>query len=129
MASGVLHRRFLGRVIRPYPLAVSLATAVVVWSEIANFAIGRLMTGIPGDLLALMAAATVGMLWWGWWAVSDVWMARGLLWSAGVWSGVTTLLILDHEPPSLAAIAACWALASAGAWLIEVEHERRRHER
>lgn len=44
--------RILGRAVRPYTLAVSLATSVSVWSVSTDRAVGQLLDGLPGAIIA-----------------------------------------------------------------------------
>lgn len=126
MTSTELRRRVTGRAVRPYALAVSLATAVIGYATLANIAVGKQLDGLPGDIIAAAAWAAVAALWWGWWSRSDRWMARGLLWSAAVWAAVGTVLTFEGGAWVSAALAWCWTLASGGAWLLERDDPRGR---
>lgn len=126
MTGTELRRRIAGRAVRPYALAVSLATLVIAAATVTNVAVGKLLDGLPGNLIAAMAVATVAALWWGWWARSDRWMTHGLLWSAGVWAAVGTVLTWEGGAWVSAALAWCWVIASAGAWLLEADDGRGR---
>lgn len=114
-----LARRLAGRAVRPYALAVSLATAVIAYAVATDVAVGVLLDRWPGHIIGVMAAATVVMLWGGWWGRSEAWLRRGLFWSAGVWAGVAMVLTIDGAAPVSAALAWCWMIASGGAWLLE----------
>ena len=59
-----------------------------------GIAVGRL-DGATGIIVGTVAVITVAALWWGWLAKSEAWMLRGLLWAAGVWAAVTTILATD----------------------------------
>ncbi len=112
--------RLFGRLIRPYALAVSLATLVIVWSIATEAAVGQLLNGPPGRIVAAAAAAAVALLWAGWLARSDASMRWGLFWTTGVWAAVWMVLSLDIGFGSVSAmLAGCWAIASGGAWLLE----------
>ena len=128
MTETTLRRRIAGRAIRPYALAVSLATAVIAVAVLTDQAVGKLLDAWPGTIVGLMAVATVLMLWVGWWARDDRLMARGLLWSSGVWAGVATVLTVEGGAWVSACLAACWCLASGGAWLLEHEDVRGRRD-
>ena len=121
MTGGELGRRVVGRRVQPYAFAVSLATAVVSAAVLVDAAVGLLLDTWPGELLGVLGVGTVVCLWWGWWAQSEVWLRRGLLWSAGVWSGVGLVLAVEGGAWVSALLAWCWAVASAGAWLLEVD--------
>ncbi len=111
--------RIAGRIIRPYALAVSLATLVIVWSIATEAAVGQLLDGPPGRIVAAAAAAAVALLWAGWWMRSDRLMRAGLIWATGVWAAVGTVLALDIGSQPSMWLAWCWAIASGGAWLLE----------
>ena len=118
--------RIFGRLWRPYVLAVSLSVATITISVATGSAVGVYLDQWPGHVIGAMGAVTVVMLWWGFWARSDQWMARGLLWSAGVWAGVGTILAWEGGAPVSTALAWCWVIASGGAWLLEVADTRGR---
>ena len=119
--------RMLGRAVRPYALAVSLATSVSIWSVSTDRAVGQLLDGWPGAVIALYGVIAVGLLWAGFWARRDGWMRTGLLASAGYWAAVGSVVIIE---PGVALISAwlawCWVVASGGAWLLEEIDVRRR---
>ena len=123
MTDTQLRHRIAGRAVRPYALAVSLATLGILWATVANIAVGDLLDGAPGDAIAAASAATVAALWWGWWSRADRWMRRGLLWSTYVWSAVGIVTLMDGAWVS-AWLAWCWVLASGGAWLLERDDMR-----
>ena len=109
-----------GRKVRPYALAVSLSTAVIAWACLAGIAVGKLLDGLAGTIVGAAAVATVAAMWWGWLARSEMWMHRGLIWSAGVWSAIATILAFDVGILNVnTLLAAAWVIASGGAWLLE----------
>lgn len=113
--------RVLGRVVKPYALAVSFATFVVSWAILAGVAIGQLLDVWPGQLVGAGGFAAVLLLWAGWWAQRDDWMAAGLLVTVGVWSSLWAIVLLDTTWSNVSGwLAFAWALASGGAWLLEV---------
>jgi len=101
MADTELPWRIFGRLIRPYALAVSLATLVIVWSIATEAAVGQLLDGPPGRIVVAAAAAlAVALLWAGWWMRSDRLMRAGLIWTTGVWAavgGTAHAHVLDEE--------------------------------
>lgn len=112
--------RIFGRLIRPYALAVSLATGIIAYACAASVAVGQLLDGPPGRIVAAAAAAAVALLWAGWWARSDRLMRWGLFTTTGVWTAVWMVLSLDIGFGAvLPMLAGCWAVASGGAWLLE----------
>jgi hypothetical protein len=128
MADGrTLPWRVVGRAVRPYALAVSLATTVSVWSVATDRAVGLLLDGLPGAVIAAYGVVAVLLLWLGFWARRDHWMRLGLLASAGYCAAVGALIVLE---PGVALISAwlawCWTAASGGAWLLEEIDVRRR---
>ena len=99
-----------GRKVRPYVLAVSLSTAVIAYACLTGIAVGRLLDGATGIIVGAVAVITVAALWWG----------RGLLWSAGVWAAITTILATDVGLVNVnTLLSAAWVIASGGAWLLE----------
>ena len=112
--------RLWGRKVRPYVLAVSLSTAVIAYACLTGIAVGRLLDGATGIIVGTVAVITVAALWWGWLAKSEAWMLRGLLWSAGVWAAITTILATDVGLVNVnTLLSAAWVIASGGAWLLE----------
>ena len=109
-----------GRKVHPYALAVSIATAVIAYACLVGIAVGKLLDGPTGVIVGAAAVATVAALWWGWLAKSEAWMHRGLIWSAGVWAAIATILAIDVGPINVnTLLAAAWVIASGGAWLLE----------
>ena len=120
MSSTDLPWQLWGRKVRPYALAVSISTAVIAWACLAGIAVGRLLDGATGIIVGTVAVITVAALWWGWLAKSEAWMLRGLLWAAGVWAAVTTILATDVGIVNVnTLLSAAWVIASGGAWLLE----------
>lgn len=117
--------RILGRAVRPYVLAVSLATAVSIWSVSTDRAVGQLLDGLPGAVIAACGAVSILLLWAGFWAHRDAWMRAGLLLSAGYWAAVGAVVIIEPGVPLVSGwLALCWMVASGGAWLLEKVDER-----
>lgn len=121
MTSTELPRQAWGRKIRPYALAVSLASAVVAWAILVrhNDAGSHLESG-SGVLVGWAAAAAVLLLWWGWWAQSDRIMRAGLLLTAGVFAARAAIVFMEGGAGTIAALlSVVWCVASGGAWLLE----------
>lgn len=121
MASTELPWQVWGRKIRPYALAVSLASAVVAWAILVkhNDAGSHLESG-SGVLVGWAAAAAVLLLWWGWWAQSDRTMRAGLLLTAGVFAARAAIVFMEGGAGTIAALlSVVWCVASGGAWLLE----------
>ena len=134
MTSVQLRRRVLDRYVRPYAFGMSIATFVVSVALLKDWFFVALLRDWPGDALALMGIATVGLLWGGWWLRSDRAMVRGLLLSTGVWAGVGFTLswgAVDADPLTwvFAALSWCWALISSISWWLEYDDLRRRDGR
>ena len=112
--------RVLHRTVRPYALAVSLATSVSVWSVSTDRAVGELLDGWPGAIIAAYGVIAALLLWAGFWASRDTWMRAGLLASAGYWAAVGAVVLLEPGVPLVSGwLALCWMVASGGAWLLE----------
>lgn len=117
--------RFLGRAVRPYALAVSLATTVSIWSVSTDRAVGQLLDGLPGAVIAAYGAVSILLLWAGFWVHRDTWMATGLLLSAGYWAAVGMVVLLEPGISLVSGwLALCWMVASGGAWLLEKVDQR-----
>lgn len=118
--------RILGRAVRPYVLAVALATTVSVWSVSTDRAVGQLLDGLPGTIIAAYGVIAVLALWAGLWARRDDWMRTGLLASAGYWAAVGTVIMLEPGVSLVSGwLAWCWVVASGGAWMLEQVDRRR----
>ena len=116
---------FLRRQVRPYSLAVSLACAVVVVSMLTESGVGERLDEGWGHVIGAAALVTVGLLWAGWWARSKRLMDHGLLLSTAVWAAVATVVFVEGVSWPSASLSVCWAVASAGAWLLEVNDKGR----
>ena len=127
MAETHLPWRVLDRLVRPYAFAVSGATAVIAWACWAGIAVGLLLDGLPGRIVAAAGFAVVGLLWAGWWGSRDAWMRAGLFITTGVWASVAAILAIDVGVWNVnTALSACWAIASGGAWLLEASDRQER---
>lgn len=121
MTSTELSWHVWGRKIRPYALAVSLASAVVAWAILVRHddAGSHLESG-SGLIVGWTALAAVLLLWWGWWAQSDRTMRAGLLLTAGVFAARAAIVWLDQGTVGAAwLLSVAWCVASGGAWLLE----------
>lgn len=119
-----------GRKMRPYSLALSLATGVVSYSILTGKTLGRLLATFPGQAVGVVGIVTVLLLVAGYWMRSDWAMTQGLLMSVGVWVAVTVVIGIDTGAFGVSTMmAACWAVASGGAWLLEVSHMATRKPR
>ena len=121
MASTELPWQVWGRKIRPYALAVSLASAVVAWAILVRHddACSHLESE-PGVLVGWAALAACLLLWWGWWAQSDRTMRAGLLITAGVFAARAAIVFMEGGAGTIAALlSVAWCVASGGAWLLE----------
>lgn len=108
------------RAFRPYALAVTLATLVISVTLASQNTVGDRLDNYFGVVVGGVGLAAVIFITAGWIAYSEALTARGLLLSAGVWVTVTTVTALER-PWAFAnwGIAACWALASGGSYLLE----------
>ena len=115
-----------GRKMRPFSLALSLSTAVLGYATLRGVATGVGLDGTAGRIVGIAALVAVLLLIYGWWSRSDKAMVNGLLISAGVWASSTAFLALDIGVSAVSTMsAACWCVAAAGAWLLEVSHRPR----
>lgn len=121
MTSTELPRQAWGRKIRPYALAVSLASAVVAWAILVRHDdAGSHLESEPGVLVGWAALAACLLLWHGWWAQSDRTMRAGLLITAGVFAARAAIVFMEGGMGTIAALlSVVWCVASGGAWLLE----------
>ena len=116
---------FLRRQVRPYAFAVSLACTVIVASMFTGAGVGERLDQGAGKAIGIAALAAAGLLWAGWWARSKRLMDHGLLLSATVWSSIAAVVFVEGVSWPSASLSVCWAVASAGAWLLEVNDKGR----
>jgi len=121
MTSTELPWTVLGRKVRPYALAVSLASLIVAWAILVRHDdAGSHLESEPGVLVGWAALAAVLLLWWGWWAQSDRTMRAGLLITAGVFAARAAIVFMERGAGTIAALlSVAWCVASGGAWLLE----------
>ena len=117
--------RFLRRAVQPYALAVSLAIAVTFASMLTESGVGLVLDGWWGKAIGLAGGASTVLLWWGWWRQSPRAMNHGLLLSAAVWSSIAAVVFVEGVSWPSASLSVCWAVASGGAWLLEVNDKGR----
>ena len=120
--------RFLRRQVRPYALAVSLATAVVFCSMLTESGVGEVLDSWPGKAIGVAAGVTTVLLWVGWWTQRRWPMVEGLLLSSAVWASVSVVVLTEGASWPSGLLAAAWMIASSGAWLLEVNDLRGRGE-
>ncbi len=112
-----------GRKMRPFSFALSISTSVITWSIFSGNTLGKFLDAAPGQFVGVIGVIAVLLLMAGWWARSDRLMTVGLLFSAGVWTTITAITGLETSFFGVSTmLAGCWAVASAGAWLLEVSH-------
>lgn len=113
-----------GRRVQPFSLAVTLSLLTLTWAFSANLAVGSMLDGLPGDILAALSLLAALLLGVGWWRQSAPMHAHGMLLGAGVWAGTSAILITDVGWTVSTALALCWLVACGGAWLIETDAHR-----
>lgn len=121
MTSTELPWTVLGRKVRPYALAVSLASLIVAWAILVRHDdAGSHLESEPGVLVGWAALAACLLLWHGWWAQSDRTMRAGLLITAGVFAARAAIVFMEGGAGTIAALlSVVWCVASGGAWLLE----------
>jgi hypothetical protein len=114
--------RVFGRAVRPFSLAVSLATLTVTVSMLSTVPFKGAASGswLSQTLVGIAGATTTFILWWGWWGKATKFMTQGLLLAGAVWSAVAAEILMEGRSWPSGLIAACWAVGSLGAWLLEV---------
>jgi len=114
---------FLGHRVRPYSLAVTCSTSVVVWQLLIlrNPPGDLLDNGVPGHLIGAVAIVAVLALVVGFWRDSDQMMQVGLLLTSGVWFARFVYTALDPGifTGGSALLSLSWVIASVGAFMLE----------
>lgn len=113
-----------GRRIRPFALAAMLSTAIIAVGLFQHVLIGSWLDRVPGFVIGLCALAVVVLLMVGWLLRSEKAMVFGLFGATGVWAAVAVTLAAEGVNWVNWALAGCWAVASGGAYLLEVVNAR-----
>lgn len=107
-----------GRVVRPFPLAASIACALMS----ANIYAGTSVWRGADDLLTALTAAgglvAAALLWAAWWGRSSLLMQHGLMLTAVLFSMRAATIWMEGNPLT-AGLSLAWTLAASGAWLLE----------
>lgn len=115
-----LHWRFLNRPVKPVAFGLMLAMLVLAFINIDNF--GVLGNSDWGDVLAGFSLAVAGLLAWGWWTSSQAAAEYGLIGACFVWTMRFWLAVFMAPNVWQTAgvyLSLCWALISAGSYLLE----------
>lgn len=115
----VLPWLLLGRHVRPYALAVSIASFLLG----VNIVTGSTVWGNSADHWSIAVAfagflASV-LLWVGFWMMHPTWLAHGLLLSAAAFAARGAYIGLVGDNWLTAALSFSWTIASGGAYLLE----------
>ena len=110
------------RKLRPFSFAVMLSVTVITWNVITESAVGQLLDGAAGHIVAAVGVLSALLLLGGYVFRNDRVMANGLLFATGVWTTATVVLALDIGAAPATQLAGCWVVACAGSWLLEVSH-------
>lgn len=115
---------FFGRPIRPFHLAVTIATAVIAMSNLTDSP-ETFLLHTSSNVLGAVALTSAILLTVGWWYTND-WAAEwGLLTAVGVWvSRAVYIAITDDGLFVIGTLAAvvlslAWAVGAGGAYLLE----------
>lgn len=113
-----------GRQVRPYSLAVSLASSNVAYLIVS----GRsAWGGLDMYSLVLAGAAITGtvLLWVGFWARSLPALRHGLALTAAVFAARGAYIGVTSANWATASLSFCFAIASGGGYLLEANYARR----
>ncbi len=114
---------FFGKKIKPYAFAVSMTMFILVGMMIQNVAVGELLDGWHGDMVAVVAGASGVLLTVGWWFQVQRLLEWGLLLAAGAWMTVAAIIGFEsgvwyHNTW----LAFSWVVAGLGSWVLEREN-------
>lgn len=108
----------LGRLVRPFPLAASVACTLMS----LNIWLGSSIWGGTEDPLSAVTAVgglvAAALLWGGWWGRSTALMQHGLMFVAVLFAMRGATIWLEGNPIT-AGLSLSWTLAAGGAWLLE----------
>lgn len=115
-----------GRTLRPFSLALFIATIVVVYQyEILEEGPGSHTFDVLETMFASSAAA---LLFFGWVLKSEAVHEWGLLLAAGVWAGRLALYLLEQGPSAIGVyLSLAWFIGAIGAWTLEAYDHRWQH--
>lgn len=108
-----------GRLVRPFPLAASLACANLAALIIAGRSVWGNETDEWSQATAALALAATVLLWAGWWARSSTLMAHGLMACTVLFTMRGFYIGMVGDNWLTAGLSLAWAAAAAGAWLLE----------
>lgn len=122
---------FLGRPVRPFHLAVTIATAVVAATFLSDGSM-EWWNHTATHLIGALAFTSSVLLTVGWWLRNE-WAAEwGLLLSTGVWLSRAVYALLAGEgliinnPAASFFLSLAWAVGAGGAYLLErIDHGSR----
>jgi hypothetical protein len=115
---------FFGRPIRPFHLAVTIATLVVAITNLTNSP-DTFLLHASSNVLGAFALCSVVLLTIGWWFTND-WSAEwGLLLAVGVWVtrgvyiGITDDGLFVVGTVAAVVLSLAWAVGAGGAYILE----------
>jgi hypothetical protein len=115
--------QLLGRRIRPFSLALMIATIVVVYQyEIIESGPGNHGFDIAETMFASMA---ISCLFFGWLIRNDDLHEWGLVLASGVWAARMSLYVLEQGFTDIGVwFSLSWMIGAIGAWLLEAYDHR-----
>lgn len=125
---------FFGRPIRPFHLAITIATAVVGGSNLTRESV-TLLGHVPSNLIGAAAVMSAVLLTFGWWRTNESAAEWGLLIAVGVWIARGVYIATTEDglfivgSSAAVALSVAWAIGACGAYLLErYDHETRSDE-
>lgn len=123
---------FFGRPVRPFHLAVTIATAVIAVSLTGSGQDVGWPDGAESIILGVAAAGSAASLTVGWWFRSDWFAEWGLLLAVGVWISRAVYVLISSDtgilnnPVLSSLLSVAWAVGAGGAYLLErLDHATR----
>ena len=108
---------FWGRPIRPFHLAVCIATSAVAITNIDG--VGTVLTGTVSLVVGSIALVSASLLFIGWWINKDIFAEWGLLLAAGMWGSRAVFAWLSGAGWFSTTLSIAWLIGSTGAYLLE----------
>jgi hypothetical protein len=116
---------FFGRPVRPFHLAITIATSIVALSNLTAINDETFLLHASSIILGLFALLASISLTVGWWYRSDWFAEWGLLLAVGVWTSRAVYIGLTNDglfvlgTTAAVVLSLAWSIGAGGAYLLE----------